>query len=385
MKLRLGSPEEAGMSAARVVLVNELAERMVLENITPAEVILAARKGVIVTHRSFGKLTPDPDSPLLDENALFPLCSITKVITATCIMILVEQGLIGLNRPVIDYIPEFWGEGKEAVRIYHLLTHTSGIRGEDIHAHIERNGPSVPIPPCAENQNADIHKWLYLGYEVPLWRNPGEMMSYLGYGYELLGEIIRRVSGISYPQFVKQHLFEPLGMNNSYFNVPHSERHRIVKRSPEDPCAEWLEEESFIDSVSAGGGMYSTAMDLIIFAQMFLNKGTYDDRRILSPVSVLEMTKNHIPGVASEYRNEIFPEAFWGYGWGINGTKKDGGDLFSAQAYSHWGAAGVFVAVDPVYDIAIIHFTVERDLQKPFKNMYTDYINNAVLAAIEEL
>ncbi|MNO98861.1 hypothetical protein D3C76_906200 [compost metagenome] len=63
----------------------------------------------------------------------------------------------------------------------------------------------------------------------------------------------------------------------------------------------------------------------------------------------------------------------------------DGGDLFSAQAYSHWGAAGVFVAVDPVYDVAIIHFTVERDLQKPFKNMYTDYINNAVLAAIEEL
>src|SRR5690606_16358476 len=106
-----------------------------------------------------------------------------------------------------------------------------------------------------------------------------------------------------------------LGMKQSYYNVPLSERHRIVKRSPEDPCAEWLERESCISSVSASGGAYSTTYDLCIFAQMFLNKGSYDGHRILSPISVLEMTKNHIPGVSAVYRNETFPEASWGYGW----------------------------------------------------------------------
>ncbi|AOZ93069.1 serine hydrolase domain-containing protein [Paenibacillus crassostreae] len=385
MQLQPGLPEEVGMSTARVSLVNELAESMVVDHITSAEVIVAARRGVIVTHQAYGHLTPNPVSPVLDELALFPLCSITKVFTATCIMMLVEQGVIGLNRPVMDYIPEFKGKGKEDIRIYHLLTHTSGIRDEDLSTYIDQNHSSISIPPRDENQDEYIHTRLNLGYEVPLWRKPGEVMSYWGYGYELLGEIIRRVSGISYPQFVQKYIFEPLGMKDSFFNVPHAERYRIVKRSPNDPCAEWIETESSINSVSAAGGIYSTAMDLCIFAQMFLNKGIYNGQRVLSPISVIEMTKNHIPGVASEYRDETFPEAYWGYGWGINGTKKDGGDLFSPQAYSHWGAAGVFVAVDPVYDIAIIHFTVERDLQKPFKNMYTDYINNAVLAAIEEL
>ncbi len=173
-------------------------------------------------------------------------------------------------------------------------------------------------------------------------------------------------------------------MNDSYFKVPQAERHRIVKRSPEDPCAEWLETDEMIDSVSPSAGIYSSVMDLAIFAQMFLNKGTYGDQRILSPISIKEMTKNHIPGVSSVYRDETFPEASWGYGWSINGNKKDGGDLFSQQAYSHWGAAGVFVAVDPVYEIVLIHFTIERDLEKPFKNMYTDHFNNVVLDAIEK-
>ncbi|MBD7968257.1 serine hydrolase domain-containing protein [Paenibacillus gallinarum] len=382
--LRNGSPEEAGMSASKIAYATTYAKQMVDNNITPAEVIFVARKGIIVSHQAFGTLTPAADSPPLTANALFPLCSITKVFTATCIMILVERGLIGLNRPVIDYIPEFQGLGKENVRIHHLLTHTSGMNAEDIYTYARGDGSTIDIPPCEESEEPYFHEYLHMRYGAPLSSKPGEIMSYLGFGYDLLGDIIRRVSGISYPDFVKQELFEPLGMNDSYFKVPHTERHRIVKRSPEDPCAEWLETDEMIESVSPSAGIYSSAMDLAVFAQMFLNKGTYGDQRILSPISIKEMTKNHIPGVSSVYRDETFPEASWGYGWSINGSKKDGGDLFSQQAYSHWGAAGVFVAVDPVYDIILIHFTIERDLEKPFKNMYTDHFNNVFLAAIEQ-
>ncbi|WIV17744.1 serine hydrolase domain-containing protein [Paenibacillus polygoni] len=382
--LRIGTPEEAGMSASKVAYANTYAKQMVENNITPAEVIFVARKGIIVSHQAFGNLTPAADSPLLTTNALFPLCSITKVFTAACIMILAERGLIGLNRPVADYIPEFQGLGKENVRIHHLLTHTSGMNPEDVYTYARGEGSRAQVPPCEETEEPYFHEYFHRRYATPLSTKPGEIMSYLGFGYDLLGEIVRRVSGISYPDFVMQELFEPLGMNDSYFKVPHAERHRIVKRSPEDPCAEWLETEEMIESVSPSAGIYSSAMDLAIFAQMFLNNGTYGDQRILSPISIKEMTKNHIPGVSSVYRDEIFPEASWGYGWSINGSKKDGGDLFSQEAYSHWGAAGVFVAVDPVYDILLIHFTIERDLEKPFKNMYTDHFNNVMLAAIEQ-
>jgi serine-type D-Ala-D-Ala carboxypeptidase len=229
MKLRTGLPEEAGMSSERVDRIHQLAASMVEDHITPAEVYLVARKGIIVAHRSYGKLTPYDDSIALPIDALFPICSITKTITATCIMILVDQGLIGLNRPVCDYIPEFSGQGKEGVRIHHLLTHTSGLNGNEITT------------------------------------KPGEKMSYSGYGYNLLGEIIQRISNRSYTDFVKEHVFDALGMKDSYFNVPLSERHRIVKRSPQDPCAEWLETEDFINSTSPSGGMYSTAYDLAIY------------------------------------------------------------------------------------------------------------------------
>lgn len=385
MKLRFGTPEEAGMSGERIAALHGLADRLFAERVTPAQVYVTARKGIITAYRAVGQLTPEPDSPPLEVSALFPLCSMTKVYTAAAVMILVEQGLIGLNRPVADYIPEFQGEGKDAVRLHHLLTHTSGIRPEDLWEHMEKAAATAVIPPCEENENPKIHRDIYLGSSVPLARKPGEVMSYLGFGYDLLGDIIRRVSGLSYPEFMRRHIFQPLGMNDTYFNVPLSERHRIVRRAPEDACAEWLERDGFIESESAAGGLYSTAMDAAIFVQMFLNQGEYGGVRILSPISVREMTRNHIPGVASEYRNEYFPEAYWGYGWGINGTKKDGGDLFSAEAYSHWGAAGVFFVVDPAYELVSVYLTVERDLQKPFKNMYTDYFNNVLLSSITQI
>ncbi|MFC4321588.1 serine hydrolase domain-containing protein [Litchfieldia salsa] len=385
MTLRIEMPEKIGMSSERVEVINEVAKRLVEDGITPAQVTLVARKGMIIHEEAYGKLTPELNSPLIQNDTLFPMCSIAKVITATCIMILVEEGRIGINRPVVDYIPEFQGEGKKEVRISHLLTHTSGIRDDELYAHMDQKKITAVIPPCEDTQDPATHEWLFLGYDTPLWKKPGTAMSYSSYGYQLLGEIIRRVSGMSFEGYVKEKVFNPLGMSDSYFYVPLEERSRVVKRSPNDLCAEWLLQERHLDSTSAAGGLYSTAMDLAKFAQMFLNKGSFDGKRILSPASVVAMTTNQIPGVSSEYRDEVFPEAYWGYGWSINGTKMDGGDLFSPNAFSHWGAAGVFFCADPIYDIVTVYLSVEIDHQKPFKNIYADLFNNVAIAAIEEI
>lgn len=381
----LNGLEQAGVSAYGVERIRTAATQMVEDNITPTQVIVAARRGVVLVHQADGRYGPEVDAPALTVDALFPLCSITKLFTATVVMMLVEQGKVGLNRPVSDYIPEFVGEGKTKVCVHHLLTHTSGLDGEVIWKNAQKKKEQGEYPAPEPNQDPEQHKYLYGGYDAPLSNEPGTVMSYSGYGYELLGEIIRRVSGQAYAEYVNEVLFKPLGMNNTYYRVPMEVRNRVVRRAPDAACAEWIESEDSLNSTSAGGGAYSTAMDLAVFGQMFLNGGVYNGVRFLSPVTVKEMTRNQIPGVSSQYRDEVFPEAYWGYGWAINGSKRDGGDLLSPEAYSHWGAAGPFLCVDPVYQTVTVHLSVELDHQKPFKNMYVDYFNNTVLAAITEL
>ncbi|WP_440961681.1 serine hydrolase domain-containing protein [Paenibacillus nitricinens] len=311
-ELLFHSLEQAGVSACGVERIRIAAAQMVEDNITPAQVIVAARKGTLLVHQANGKFGPEPGAAELTVDAIYPICSITKLFTATAIMMLMEQGKIGLNRPVSDYIPEFTGEGKTKVCVHHLLTHTSGLEGEVIWQNGQLKKEQGEYPPHEPNQDPDQHKYLYGGYDAPLSNEPGTVMSYCGYGYELLGEIIRRVSGQAYDVFVKETIFKPLGMENTYYRVPMDVLDKVVRRAPEAACAEWVDSEYNLNSVSAGGGAYSTAMDLAVFGQMFLNGGIYNGVRFLSPVTVKEMTRNQIPGVSSQYRDEVFPEAYWG-------------------------------------------------------------------------
>jgi CubicO group peptidase (beta-lactamase class C family) len=384
MILKNGTPEEVGMSTAGVRRAEAAAERLVAIGNTPSVVTLIARKGVIVSHKAFGTDGSEPGSPPLKVDALFPVCSITKVATATCIMMLVEEGRVGLNRRITDYLPEFKGEGRDCICVHHLLTHTSGLTDEDVEAHIHKK-EGLEVPPCDGSQEPYFHKKIFLGCDTPPRNKPGKVMSYFSFGYEMLGEIVRRVSGKPYHVFVRERIFEPLGMKDSYLCVPDSLKERVVKRSAPAIFHEWLTSDDCLRSTSAAGGMFTTALDLAKLGCMFLNRGSYNGRNMLSPVSVAEMTKNQVPGVSSEYRGEVFPEAYWGYGWGINGTKKDGGDLFSPYAYSHWGAAGPFLCVDPVYETILVFLCVEVDHHNPFKDIYADAFNNAALSAIEVL
>ena len=308
MKLKAGTPEEVGMSAQRVRHVVDLAEDWVAQGIHPGLVLLAARRGQIVLHEAFGRLTPDEDSRPLELNALFPLTSLTKSITATVAMILVEEGRLGPNRPVAEYIPEFTGEGKDKVMVHHLLTHTSGLTSEDVEAHKQQKMGTVEIPPPDGTQDPAIHEYLFLGYDTPLTIPPGTEQRYCDYGFEIVGEIVRRVSGQSLTDFARERLFEPLGMKDTTYIVPESESHRVVKRPADGPLA-FLNSREWEQTPWAAPGAYSTAMDMAVFGQMFLNRGIYGDTRILSPVTVAEMTRNQIPGISSHFADEYFPEA----------------------------------------------------------------------------
>jgi CubicO group peptidase (beta-lactamase class C family) len=361
MKLCMGSPHQAGMSEGRVQRIADLAESWVDQGIHPALVVLVARKGIIILHEAFGRLTPERHSPPLGRDTIFPLASLTKPITATAAMVLVEDGLLGLNRPVSWYIPEFTGEAKDAVTVQNLLTHTSGLRDDDIWPVVESEWGSVEIAATDETQHPLIHNMLGLVYTVPLWKPPGTVMSYCTWGYELLGEILCRVTGQSLADFAAERIFQPLGMKDTAYFEPGLDTHRLVRRAPDTKMAETIATLNLEETPWASAGVGSTAEDMAILGQMFLNRGHYGGARILSPASVAQMTRNQIPGISAQYEGYIFPEASWGLGWSIRENKNSvayAETLMSPQAFSHGGAGGTFMWVDPAYDIVGIYFSV---------------------------
>ena len=356
--LRYADPVEVGMSAERVERVRRLAAGWVADDVTPSLVVLVARRGGVVLHDAFGRHGPDADSPPLRADALFPLASITKPITATLVMCLVEDGLLGLNWPVQEYLPEFVGEGKEAVMLHHLLTHSSGLREEDVDRFVDETRERTSVPPAPEDQPPAVHERLVRGYGTPLWKAPGVELSYCSFGYMLLGEIVRRLAGNSIEAFARERLFGPVGMDETSFEPPPRLQERIVRRPPTAPDAKW-DRQDYRAGTWTGGGVSGTALDLARFGQMFLDGGRAPGGRVLSRASVELMTHDQVPGLGLEFMGRFYPQAAWGYGWKTEGTPFPGfGLLQSKRAFNHAGAGGVFTWVDPERELLGVYLPV---------------------------
>lgn len=383
--LRRGNPEDVGMSGEQLRRVGRLARGWVDDGLLQGLVALVARHGQIVFYEGFGRQLPDRHSPPVALDSIFPMASITKIFTTTAVMLLVEEGRVGLNRRVREYVPEFAGEGKDAVLVRHLLTHTSGIHEEELEAYAkERKG--IALPPAEATIHPLMNEYMVQRYDCPLWKPAGVEMSYADFNFELAGEIVRRVTGKSLADFAKLRIFDPLGMTDTHYCRVDVPRHRRAWRGPdaEDPWRETIETEHI---VQGSGRSWATAMDMAILCQMFLNRGAYGEIRILSPASVGEMTRNQIPGIKSTFLNEVFPEASWGLGWSIHGNKTGlCGALYSPEAFEHWGAGGAYVWADPVYDLVGIYSAAAPNPHSDEgKAMWrNDFFTDAVTAAVVE-
>lgn len=404
--LHYATPEEAGMIPDRIEKVKQLAAGWVASGQTPSLVVLAARKGKIFLHEAYGVLRPEKNPPLLRLDSFFPLGSLTKPITATAAMILVEDGLLGLNRPVFEYIPEICGKGAKSILVHHLLTHTSGYNDEVLAPFVEEEKGNQ-IPPCPENQHPLMHELLYRLFPAPVSKHPGIENAYCSYNYELLGEIVRRVSGRSLADFAAKRIFQPLGMNDTYFVVPESLDDKIVKRPADAPYASLshqsqspyfgpfgrfnggLNSRQLQEVPFASGGAFSTAMDMAVFGQMFLNGGQYGHHLILSDLTVSEMTRNQIPGIGVNFFGTFIPGiASWGYGWIVAGNSKWGyflGSMHSAKTFLHTGVGGTLLFVDPVNEILLIYFSVVLEMTPQFEaKTNNDLFENAIYASIKD-
>jgi CubicO group peptidase (beta-lactamase class C family) len=386
MKLKEGLPGTVGIDRQCIEWIREQARHWVENGIHPALVMLAARKGIIVLHESFGRLGPEEGAPPLQIDSIFPIASISKPITATAAMILVEEGRLGLNRPVVDYIPEFSGDGQEKILIRQLLTHTSGLRDDNFIEQAKREGVDITLDTRAAWIAEHVDEYMSSVYRTPPWTTPDTMMVYTDQNYDLLGEVVGRITGIDLSEFCAQRIFQPLGMVNTAFILPEAFEDRLVRRPPTAIGYDLLEGFKKLSLGSAAA--YATAGDIAIFGQMFLNRGTYDGQRILSPASVEAMTRNQIPGIPADLEGTIVTEAEWGLGWSVHETKRGWAwdeHLPSASSFGHGGLGGTFILVDPAYQLVLAFFSVYLDLlpsERP--NANTDLFINSAIASIEE-
>jgi serine-type D-Ala-D-Ala carboxypeptidase len=391
MRLRPGTPEDAGFLPHQIEQIRRRARKWVEDGETRTLVVLAARRGIIALHEAYGRIAPEPDAPSTQLNTIFPMSSISKVITAAAVMVLVDDGLLGLNRPVVEYVPEYFvGDDKATVMVHHLLTHTSGLDEEEVEAYAAEKANSVSLPPTPPNGHPAIHESLVVRRDVPLKRPPGTEMSYCSHAFNLLGEIVRTVSGQSLEEFARERIFEPLGMKDTFYSPPDAVMHRVVRRRPLDPPPFGLDDPEYLKQPWPEAGVLSTARDMAAFGHLFLTNGAYGGRRVMSPAAVAEMTRNQIPGIPGRFLDEVFPEASWGLGWGAHGDKKaqNHGSLYSPAAVEHGGSGGVYLWVDPVYEIVGIYFSVWNWPHAPVEGApeprwNIDLFSNAVTAAVE--
>lgn len=383
MTLKKGAASDVGMSPAKVQHLAYLAQRWVNEGVTSGVVVLVARKGTIVFEESFGQIAPDRHEPPRSDT-LFTLGSATTLLTITAAMALVEDGLLGLNRPVSSYLPEFRGEGNDKIMVHHLLRHASGLRDEEVgYPNLRDRNTSAPANEF--DQHPKIQEYLESKYETSVLRPPDTEMSYGHFTIELLGEVIRRVAGKPLPEFCDERIFAPLGMGDTGFTVPAAEQHRLVERPPDAPHAELISlfKDNEVPWASFSG--VTSPRDMCVFGQMFLDGGRFGDVRVLSRATVAEMTRNQVPGLSAQYRDEHIPEATWGLGWNLHGNKRALGDgtLQSSQAYYQGNSAGPIVWVDPTHEIVGVYFSAALKLIAD--EWPGDLFMNAVTAAVEEV
>jgi CubicO group peptidase (beta-lactamase class C family) len=336
--LKPGKPEEAGMSAARLALVDQILKEETASGRVTAASVLVARRGVVVLRNGWGTLTPEEGSPKAGPETVYILASITKPVTVTALMLLVERGKVSLTDPVQKYLPEFQGPDREKVRVQDLLTHTSGLPD------------MLPENVSLRAANAPLSEFVKGAMTTPLLFEPRTSFTYSSMGTLLAAEIVERVAGMPLAEFEQRELFAPLKMKDSSLGLgqrPLAETARVQG----DSFAQTEKEENRYGANSPylrklghpWGGMHSTVDDLGIFLQMFLNGGVYDGRRVLGRATVEAM-------ISDQNRQLGHP---WGLGWGLRTSTAWNafGDLSSERTFGHSGASGTVAWADPQRDL----------------------------------
>ena len=367
-------PASVGMSADRLDRITALSQRYVDEGKLAGVVSVVARDGAIVHFEAVGQRGAADDRPMT-KDALFRIFSMTKPITAVAAMMLYEEGLFQLTDPVDKFVPEFaeltvLGEdgvvrpAENKMNMQQLLSHTTGLS--------YGFNPADTVDKLYNEanlwQSEDLDELTEKIAKIPLKFEPGAQWHY-SVAVDITGLVVQRLSGLSFDVFLKERLFDPLGMEDTFFNVPPEKMDRFLPNHNWDPENEKLVQLGSDDFVqytdetlfSGGGGLVSTAMDYLRFSEMMRRGGDLDGVRILSPKTVDYMAMDHLPGALAAGGTGENPTSTlmgggfgFGLGFGVLTDTVASGVLSSAGEYNWGGAAGTLFWIDPVEEVITI-------------------------------
>jgi CubicO group peptidase (beta-lactamase class C family) len=316
--LRVSTPESVQVSAERLNRIDNMLQKSIDDGWIAGAVGFIARDGKIIYNRSFGLNDIEAKSPVQTDN-IFRIASQTKAISSIGMMMLFEEGKFLLDDPVSRYIPEFanpkvidtYNEkdtsftsipAKREITIRDLLTHTSGIDYAGIGApKMNAIYAKAGIVGGFGNDRILIGDDIKLLGKQPLVHQPGERWTY-GLNVDVIGYLIEILSGERFDQYLEKHVFEPLGMNDTWFYLPEEKQARLVKVNTENSDHHVISmPQDFVNYpllkgtyFSGGAGLSSTTKDYAVFLQMLLNKGEYNGKRLLSRRTVELITSNQI-------------------------------------------------------------------------------------------
>jgi uncharacterized protein YbbC (DUF1343 family) len=313
----------AEVDSPRFARVAPVANQEIAAGHTPGAVILVGHQDRVVYKRAFGQRTCVPRPTPMTTNTVFDLASMTKVVaTTTAIMQLVDAGRLRLDDPAAKYWPAFAAHGKERITIRQLMMHTSGLRA-DVNSHVRWSGYEGAMTAIAADR--------------PI-KPPGTTFHYSDANFISLGIIVHRVSGQMLDVYCAKNIFTPMGLKDTSFRPRPPQQARMA---PCDlRCGEVQDPTAYrMGGVAGNAGVFSTADDLAVFAQMILDGGTWRGRRILSPGAVAAMTKPQgVPGSSTRR----------GLGWDIRSPySRIFNASFPAGSFGHTGYTGTSIWIEP--------------------------------------
>lgn len=360
MALKEGSPESAGISDERLARIDSMCVKAVKKGNVPGVVTLVARNGKIVLWKAYG-MADNHAGRSLKRDDIFRIASQSKAITSTAVMMLWEEGRFQLDDPISKYIPEFRNPqilksfkysdttyitepAKSEITIRQLITHTSGIgygmidSDERMKMIYRKSG----VTDLFTTGKITIQESVKKLAKLPLHHQPGEKFTY-SEGIDVLGYFIEVVSGMPLNVFLKTHIFDPLGMNDTQFYLPNEKSGRLVTVQQKNAKGQWERYPvTFYDPeypvkgaksfFSGGAGLSSTAKDYAAFLQMYLNGGEYNGVRLLSHTTVETIMGNQIGNIWGETSERNMGLAFYV----ISQHGQDKGGLGSVGTF-YWG------------------------------------------------
>lgn len=364
--LPIRSPADVGMSASRLEAIDRVVLRGIREGGYPGAAVVVGRKGAAVVEKGYGTLDWSGKAPVIPSSSLYDLASLTKVVgTTAAVMILYDDGKLELDAPVKRYVPGFSGGLKDQVTVRQLLTHRSGLpAGRDLWR-IART------PDQARQAVIDTK----LDYK------PGVHYEYSDLGADMLGFVVEAISGQRLDAFLEKRMFGPLGMDNTEFRPADSVRYRSAPTEVAPPRGypirgEVHDENAYaLGGIAGHAGLFSTAADLSVFAQMMLNGGVYNGVRVLNEETVRLFSTRSAGSRA--------------LGWDTAEGGVGAGRYLSDRAFGHTGYTGTSMWIDPDREMFVIlltnrvHAARARRPAKVIADVRADLADAAAFAVVD--